>query len=115
MNEEKKLKRAVIRFVLALVIAVGLVVAIVIREGKVAQEIRQSQIESCEKNGNTLRVVLQNRIHNEIIQTSNRSLLEKFFPNITEDELDKFIKKSVKERRKEIKEVAPINCMKEYK
>jgi predicted PurR-regulated permease PerM len=112
---DKKIKWVLVRFISALVIVVTLVVAVVIREGQLASEIRTGLIENCQNNGNPLREVLQKRIQHEIEQTQNRELLEKFFPNISQKELEDFIEESVEERREEQKEVAPIDCNEQYK
>lgn len=114
MNENR-LKWSVARFVVTIAIVVGLVVLITVREGNQANDLREGLITNCEKNGNPLREVLQKRIHHEIEQTQNKALLEKLFPTFSEAELDKLISTSTKERREEIKEVAPINCQEQYK
>jgi len=80
-----------------------------------ATTLQDDIINGCQKNGNKVREVLQRRIRHEIEQSKNISLYEKLFPNLTEEEIEAIIAPTVEERRKEEKEIEPINCVKQYR
>lgn len=77
-------------------------------------ELREALVVNCEKSGNPLREVLQNRIDREIEQTENLELLEKFFPQISQADLEEFASKSTHELEQERREVAPVDCARKY-
>ncbi len=78
------------------------------------EELRNSLIANCERNGNPLREVLQHRIQREIKQNSNQKLLEKILPDTDPTELEHLVRRTVKILKAEEEEVGPVNCTEQY-
>lgn len=79
-----------------------------------AAALQAGLIESCENNGNTLRKVVQKRIHKEINQ-SNTPLLERLFPQISPEELGRLVARQNAERHQELTEIKPVDCAAQYR
>jgi hypothetical protein len=76
-------------------------------------ELRNGLVASCERNGNTVRAVLQKRIEREI-ENGERFNYSEFFPNVPPDVLAELIKEQREESRKELKEIEPVDCAAQY-
>lgn len=120
MSPERR-KRRKARFkwaiiILVCVIAVGtfLVTAFLYFRALQEEELRESLIVNCQKNGNPLREVLQHRIEKEIKNDENIEFLETFLPDVPTEKLEELAMKAVKELKQEETEIRPKDCEKLY-
>jgi hypothetical protein len=111
----KKIKILVV-ILLAVLVAAGVALGAYLYFHALQQnELRESLITNCEKNGNPLREVLQKRIEKEIDQAKHPELYEKILPYLSPEELKELVDKQIEEREEEKEEVAPIDCKEQYK
>lgn len=112
---DRQIKWSVIRFVITLAVAVGLVVYISVREGNTAREVREGQVESCEDNGTPMRETLT-EILQEQIDESHSPLTSKIAEalHLTDEEAQAIIKAQNEKRRERIKQIKPFSCEKQY-
>lgn len=115
MLTEKTIKWAIARFIITIVIAVGLIVWITVREGNVSRELEQGLIANCETNGNKLRIAVQHIYQEDLKNTFNEALLKKVFPEVPEPTFKELVQESRERDERIIKEIAPVDCSEQYK
>lgn len=119
MKEHVKNRKSLVKWLVIVLLAVIVLASVTLGaylyvHSLQQEELRNSLIANCEKNGNPLREVLQHRIQKEIEQSENTALLEGLFPNYPKDKLEALVGNSIKELKEEEVEIKPINCEESY-
>jgi hypothetical protein len=78
-----------------------------------AEELRDGLVQTCERNGNPLRITLAEILHDEIAQSQTADL-EKFFPQIPPAELERLVDEENRKRRIRLREIKPLDCAAQY-
>lgn len=76
-------------------------------------QINRALVQSCEDNGNPLRMAVQQMLRDQIRQ-SHSPKLEEFFPQIPPRQLHRLIHRANERRRQEIRQIAPVDCASLY-
>lgn len=114
MRGGSKTKWMVITLVIIVVLSTFVLGAFLYAHNLREEELRESIITNCEKNGNPIREVLQHRIQKEIKNDENNGLLKKLLPDVTQKDLEFFAAKAVNELQLEEIEIRPVDCQKIY-
>lgn len=111
MPTEKSIKWSIARFCATIIIAVGLVVWISVRESSVAHKLQEAQVETCETSGNPIRETLS-EILEEQIKESHSPFVGKLEEalELSHNEVEEIISAQNKQREKRLKQIKPYDC-----
>jgi len=76
-------------------------------------DLQAGLIESCEVNGNPLRVTVQGLLHEQI--ASARKTPASFFPDIPPATFHRLIRESIEAKRKRLAKINPVDCAAQYR
>lgn len=113
-RQDRKLATTLFAFTLAILVAVGLVVFISVREGNRAGELEEALIENCQTS--PVREALSEILQEEVDE-SHSPLTTKLGEalNLSPDELEKILSKSNAKKEERIEQIEPSDCEAQYK
>lgn len=112
-EQDKTLKWSVIKFAVALLVAVGLVVFLSVREGGRSKEVQEAIIENCESS--PVRLALTEILLEEIEETHNprnKEFAQKL--GITPEELHELLHEKIEKKNERLDEIEPSDCESQY-
>lgn len=110
----KRTRRVVIVLVLSIMGSCILLGGALYAKSQQDNSLRAGLIEGCKTNGNPLRAAVRGILEDEIAQSESADL-EKFFPQIPPEELEKLIREQNEKREERIAQLQPVNCEAQYK